>query len=119
MIKPIHNFKELSIWKRSMDLTCLIYKVTQSLPNEERFNLTSQTNRSAVSIPSNIAEGSGRNTDRDFIRFLDYAMASSYELETQIILINRLYEIEVTEPLQKIVEVQRMIAGFRKTLNQV
>lgn len=117
MIGPIHNFKELSIWQRSMDLTYLIYKVTAKLPSEERFNLTSQINRSAVSIPSNIAEGSGRNTDKDFIKFLDYSIASSYELETQLLLAGNLYQLEVREPIQQIGEVQRMIMGFKKKLS--
>lgn len=101
-----------------MDLTYLVYKVTTKLPNEERFDLTSQINRSAVSIPSNIVEGSGRNTDKDFVTFLDYSIASSYELETQLLLVSKLYQLEVEELLQKINEVQRMIVGFKKKLNQ-
>lgn len=111
-----HNFRELNIWKRSMDLVRNVYVLTSKLPNDERFGLKSQVNRCAVSIPSNIAEGSGRGTNKDFGRFLDISLGSSYELETQLILAQDLFKIETNKTIEELNEVQRMIVGFRKAL---
>ena len=77
-----HNFKELLVWKKSIELVKSIYQITSMLPSDERFGLISQMNRSSVSVPSNIAEGSGRTSDKEFLHFLNIAIASSYELET-------------------------------------
>ena len=99
-----------------MDLTRNIYVLTSSLPSDERYGLKSQVNRCAVSIPSNIAEGSGRGTDKDFGRFLDISLGSSYELETQLILTNDLFKIETDKVIQELNEVQKMIVGFRRSL---
>ena len=112
----IHNFREMNIWKRSMDLTRNVYVLTSELPSDERFGLKSQVNRCAVSIPSNIAEGSGRGTNKDFRRFLDISLGSSYELETQLILTQDLFEIDATNVIQELNEVQKMIVGFRRNL---
>ncbi len=111
-----HNFRELNIWKRSMDLTRNIYELTSSLPKDERFGLKSQVNRCAVSIPSNIAEGSGRGTNKDFSRFLDISLGSSYELETQLILTHDLFKIETDKTIQELNDIQKMIVGFRNKL---
>lgn len=112
----VHNFREMNIWKRSMDLTRNVYVLTSELPSDERFGLKSQVNRCAVSIPSNIAEGSGRGTNKDFRRFLDISLGSSYELETQLILTQDLFKIDATNVIQELNEVQKMIVGFRRTL---
>ena len=80
----MHKYKELKIWQKAMELVTDIYKVTSTFPDKERFGLISQINRAAVSIPSNIAEGAGRNSDKDFLRFLLIAHASSYETGTQL-----------------------------------
>jgi four helix bundle protein len=80
-----HNFRELNSWKVSFDLVKDVYLISGRLPENERFGLKSQIQRCAVSIPSNIAEGSGRSTDKDFLYFLNSAIASSYELETQLL----------------------------------
>nr|WP_246611511.1 four helix bundle protein [Arthrospiribacter ruber] len=80
----VHNYKELNVWKRGIKLTTEIYKVSELFPSEERFGLTSQIRRSAVSVPSNIAEGAGRRTDGEFINFLGIAHGSICELETQL-----------------------------------
>ncbi len=77
-----HNFKELLVWKKSIELVKSIYQITSMLPSDERFGLISQMNRSSVSVPSYIAEGSGRTSDKEFLHFLNIAIASSYELET-------------------------------------
>ncbi|RLD59353.1 MAG: diversity-generating retroelement protein bAvd family protein [Bacteroidetes bacterium] len=116
----MHNFKELKVWQKSRVLTSEIYNITRKLPKDERFGLISQMDRAVVSIPSNIAEGSGRFTNRDFRRFLDYSLGSAYELETQIILsydLGFVSEKDYLEILKKIEEVQKMIFGFRKTLS--
>ena len=82
----MHNLKELKIWQESMSLTKMVYSMTKNFPDHEKFGLTSQINRSAISIPSNIAEGVGRNTDNELIRFLNISIGSLFELDTQIIL---------------------------------
>lgn len=99
-----------------MDLTRNVYILTSDLPSDERFGLKSQVNRCAVSIPSNIAEGSGRGTNKDFGRFLDISLGSSYELETQLILTQDLFKIDANKVIQELNEVQKMIVGFRRTL---
>lgn len=91
-----HNFRELSSWKVSFDLVKDIYLICRELPDEEKFGLKSQLQRCAVSIPSNIAEGSGRTTDKEFIYFLNIAVSSAYELETQLLICSDLFEINVS-----------------------
>ena len=115
MIKE-HNFKQLLVWKESMDLVKHVYLITSTLPDKERFTLVSQMNRSAISIPSNIAEGSGRTTEREFIRYLEIAISSSFELETQLLLIKDLYDMDVNEVLLKLDQIQLKIRAFRKKL---
>jgi four helix bundle protein len=100
-----------------MEIVEMAYRITSQFPTEERFSLVNQINRSAVSIPSNIAEGSGRTTNKDFLNFLNIALSSSFELETQMILANRLFHVEIDEFLNKLNELQKMIVGFKKTLN--
>ncbi len=111
-----HNFRQLSIWTRSMDLTRSVYDLSAALPKDEKYGLKSQINRCAISIPSNIAEGSGRNTRKDFSRFLDIALSSSYELETQLILAQDLFKIQTSKTIEELNEIQRMIVGFRSKL---
>jgi four helix bundle protein len=92
------------------------YSVAATLPNEEKFGLTSQIQRCSVSIPSNIAEGSGRGTVKDFTNFLNTSLSSSYELETQLILVFDLFKIETELLIKDIQELQRMIIGFKRSL---
>lgn len=115
----MHNFKELKVWQSSKNLVIDIYKDTENFPKTEIFGLTNQIRRSSVSVPSNIAEGCGRNSDKDLIRFLDIANGSSFELETQLIIANELKFLNDNsfEALcNKLDEVQKMIYGFRKKL---
>jgi len=113
----MHNFKELNIWQKSIDLVEEVYSLTKNLPDSEKFGLVSQLNRSSVSISSNIAEGSGRNSNKDFVRFLNIALGSSYELETQLILVNRLFKNHETKNIiEQLNEIQKMIRGFAKSL---
>lgn len=111
-----HNFRELSSWKVSFNLVKEVYLITEKLPDDERFGLKSQIQRCAVSIPSNIAEGSGRTSDKEFYHFLNIAISSSYELETQLLLCSELFNIEVVELIAKLEEIQRMIGGLKKKL---
>jgi four helix bundle protein len=82
----MHNFRELKIWQDAMEITKSTYKLTKSFPSSEIYGLTSQINRAVVSIPSNIAEGAGRNGNKEFTQFLNIAMGSCFEVETQLIL---------------------------------
>jgi len=111
-----HNFKELLVWKKSIDLVKSTYQITAMLPSDERFGLISQMNRSSISISSNIAEGSGRTSDKEFVHFLNIAISSSYELETQLIIINELFSMDVESVIVQISEVQKMILGLKRNL---
>jgi len=84
------DYKDLVVWQRAIDLVIEVYRIVKVLPQEEVYDLSSQMRRAAVSIPSNIAEGYGRNSDNELIRFLNIASGSLAELETQIIIANRL-----------------------------
>lgn len=114
-----HNYKNLMIWQKAMDLVTQVYKLSTEFPNEEKFGLTSQIRRCAISIPSNIAEGSGRGTDKEFVQFLNYSLGSSFELETQLILANKLGLVSTTMLeilIESLNELQRMLRGFIKKL---
>ncbi len=82
--------EDLDVWKLSMDLVEEVYRLTKKFPSEEKFGLTDQLRRAAVSVPSNIAEGAARQSDKDNIRFLHYSLGSITEIETQLIISNRL-----------------------------
>ena len=82
----MNNFKDLKIWQKGMEIVSMIFDLVKQLPKEEKLTLRSQMIRSAVSIPSNIAEGTSRNSNKDFARFLEIALGSCFELETQIII---------------------------------
>jgi len=117
----MHNIKELKIWNKAIDLAVKIYKVSAAFPSDERFGLISQTRRSAVSIPSNISEGAGRNTTGEFKQFLGIANGSSYELQTQMVIANKLGFIDTVicnEVLDNIDELQKMNYNLQKTLNK-
>ena len=81
------SYRDLVVWQKSMELTEEIYRLVKTLPREETYGLSDQMRRAAVSVPSNIAEGHGRNSEKEFIRFLCMAKGSVFELETQILLI--------------------------------
>ncbi len=111
----MHNFKELKSWQKAIDFYLDIYKLTGQFPIEEKFGLILQLRRSGVSVPSNIAEGSGRNSDKEFLNFLSIATGSSYEIETQLIIAHRLgyiKEEEIKEATLKLTEIQKMIFAF-------
>lgn len=111
------NHKDLDVWKKSMDLVEVIYALSKSFPDDEKFGLTNQIRRASVSIPSNISEGAARKSDKEFIQFLYIALGSLSELETQYLIAVRLkYIIENIEIENKINEVKRMIVGLRNYL---
>jgi len=116
----MHNYKELRVWQQAIKLATDVYRSTEIFPREEKFGLTSQIQRSAVSIPSNIAEGAGRNGGAEFKLFLSYAAGSSCELETQLIIAKELKYITeelANELILKSTEIQKMIYGLLKSLN--
>jgi four helix bundle protein len=103
-------FTRLTVWQKSMELAEEIYKLTSTFPSSEAYGLVTQINRCAVSIPSNIAEGKGRQTDREFKQFLYIARGSVFELRTQLELARRLKFIDSDIALKdKILEVQKML----------
>ncbi len=117
----MHNFKELNIWKDSKEFSIEIYKLTRSFPKTEIYGLASQINRSAVSIPSNIAEGAGRNSSKDFARFIHIALGSSFELETQLIIaheVDYIEKITFDEMINKLDLIQKKLVNFNKYLNK-
>lgn len=116
----IHNFKELLVWKKAMELVTFTYMLTNAFPKEEKYGLISQIQRCAVSIPSNIAEGSGRVSKKEFQHFISIAMGSSFELETQMILSFRFKYItqEQLDEFETFVSpVQKMAFGLYNSLN--
>ncbi len=99
-----------------MTLVKKIYLITADLPKDEKFGLISQINRCSISIPSNIAEGSGRTSEKEFLHFLNIAISSSYELETQLILVYDIYNLDTKSILTDLETLQKMIGAFKRTL---
>ena len=116
----IKSYKDLLIWQKGIKIVCLVYQLVKSFPQEELYALTSQIKRASISIPSNIAEGYGRNTDKSFSHFLDISRGSLFEIETQLLIANELgfitNETLFTEILSQIEEESKMINAFSKTL---
>ncbi len=109
------NHKDLIVWQKSMTLVKRLYEVTQAFPKEELFGITSQMRRAAVSIPSNIAEGYGRLSDKETVRFLSIALGSASELETQLLICEQLAFLknpELDELLMLNTEILRMLASL-------
>ena len=118
-MEHIKDFKDLILWQRAMDLVVEVYQLVKKLPKEELFALSDQIRRAAISIPSNIAEGQGRNSSKEFIHFLSIAKGSKAELETQLLLcvrINYLTESEIEKAMSLIEEVGKMLNSLQKKL---
>ncbi len=112
------DHKDLDVWKQSMLLAEDVYALTKEFPSEERFGLSSQIKRAVVSIPSNIAEGAGRKGDKEFIQFLYIALGSLSELETQLILSDRLQFVNSIEIyLNQIEKIKKMLFGLIRYVN--
>ena len=117
----LQHYRELIVWQKAMSLVESVYRATNSFPNTEIYGLTSQVRRAAVSIPSNIAEGQGRNTTRDFLHFLSVSQGSLREVETQITIAERLGYIEKqqeTTLLELAAEIGRLLHGLCNSLNK-
>ena len=113
------NFRDLQIWHRSHTLTLEVYRITREFPKSELYGLVGQMRRSSSSIPTNIAEGCGRNTEKDFARFLDNAMGSASELEYQLILARDLQYIHQDtygKSNAELTEIKRMLNAFIQKL---
>ena len=116
----MNNYKELKVWQRAIDLAELVYSATKNFPSEEKYGMISQIRRASVSVASNIAEGAGRNTDGEFRQMLGIAYGSICEIETQLILSNRMAMIEKEkfENLSnRVAEIQKMLFGLIKKLS--
>ena len=118
-MEKLKSYKDLELWKVAMDFVIDIYHITEVFPSSEKFGLTNQIRRSAVSIPSNIAEGAGRRNTREFIHFLYISNGSLSELETQLEIAFRLKYIKDLEPcLQKIMLIRKMLIKLIQALNK-
>lgn len=114
-----NNLNQLKVWKKSVEIVVDIYKLSADFPTDERFGLTSQIRRSAVSVSSNIAEGAGRGSQKEFAHFLGISNGSSYELMTQLIIARELDLIsgeEVQPILNKLDEIQKMTYSLKLSL---
>lgn len=113
------NFKELSVWQKSIDFVTEIYRVSEAFPKGEIYGLTSQIRRASISIPSNIAEGNSRRSKPDYLQFLKIARGSCAELETQLIIsknLNFLTEAEYIKLNSDIIEISKMLNGLINSL---
>jgi len=116
----MHNFKDLKVWQKSIDLAVEVYKAASLLPNDEKYGLISQMKRCSISIPSNIAEGSGRGSNGQFKHFLTISQGSAFELETQLIISNRLQLLDdslAINLIEKTTEIQKMVYSLGNSIN--
>jgi len=115
----MHNYKELEVWKSSIKFCPKIYKLIETFPDSEKFGLISQLKRAVISIPSNIAEGSAKSSDKHFIIFLESALGSCYEIETQLLVsleLNFISEFNYNYLNNEISSIIKMIIKFIKYL---
>ncbi len=115
------TFRELVVWQKSMDLSVEIYNLTNSFPQSEEYGLSSQVRRSSVSVPSNIAEGYGRNHTKDFVRFLQIAQGSVYECQTQLEIayrVNYLIKDDFDNIDARFKELAKMLSSLIRKVNE-
>jgi len=115
----MRNFKELKIWQKGFDIAVNTYKIAETFPKTEKYSLAQQVTRAAVSIPSNIAEGSSRRSEKDYNRFIEISLGSSFELETQLLIakaVNFGDAVLIDNTLGKIDEEQKMLIAFANKL---
>ena len=116
----MRNFKELKIWQKGFQIAINSFRITETFPSQEKFGLASQINRSGVSIPSNIAEGSSRNSDKDYSRFAEISLGSAFELETQLLIAKEIKygnAALVDMTLEMLAEEEKMLTAFINTLS--
>lgn len=115
----MHNYKNLHIWQEGIKLARIIYEITSLFPANEKYGITSQMTRAAVSIPSNIAEGAGRNSNKDFANFLSIAIGSTFELHTQLTICEQIGYID-SETLKRIEQqtftLQQQLAAYKQRI---
>ena len=117
----VESYKDLKVWQKSIDLVDGIYEVTKKFPKEEIYGLTGQLKRAAISLPSNIAEGSSKRSTKEFMRFINIAYGSLAELETQLIIAERQRFISKEQNLElsaKISEIGKMLNGLHRSLSE-
>ena len=115
----MNSFRELMVWKKAIQLATVVYQATKYFPKEERYGLVSQLQRCVVSIGSNIAEGAGRGSEKEFSHFLAVATGSCYELETQLVISRNLGYLkskDCDKLMDSVVEIQKMVYSLRKSL---
>jgi four helix bundle protein len=116
----MHRYQNLEIWNRAIDLTAVVYELSKEFPEDEKFGLTSQIKRAVISIASNIAEGAGRNSDKEFNQFLGYSMGSICEIETQLIIAEKLKYLDsksIQIPLKRILELKKMTISLKNKMS--
>ena len=117
----MRNFKELKIWQKGFKIAVDTYHIAETFPAAEKFGLISQITRAATSIPSNIAEGSSRKSDKDYSRFIEISLGSSFELETQLLIAKATKmsnENQVNKLIAEVLEEQKMLSSFINSLKQ-
>lgn len=112
------DFKELEVWQKAFALVIEVYEIANKLPANERFVLADQIRRSSISIPSNIAEGCDRQSTKEFIQFLYISLGSSAELETQLLLIEKLYALDVKYVIEKLTSIKKMLNKLISSLKR-
>ena len=125
-MSEINSYRDLDVWKQSRQLVKSVYQLSRSFPKEEQFGLTNQLRRAAISVPSNVAEGSGRNHSKDSIQFFFIARGSLYEIETQLIIsfdLEYISDSHLKEVLEQVTRCKKLINGFinyfqKQTTNQ-
>jgi four helix bundle protein len=111
----MRNFKELKIWQKGFGIAVNSYKITETFPSNERFGLTSQITRAAVSVPSNIAEGSSRSSAKEYNHYIQISLGSCFELETQLLIAKELKygnQVILSEVLAQLTEEEKMLTAF-------
>jgi four helix bundle protein len=116
----MRNFKELRIWQKGIEIAVKTFQLTETFPKEDKYGISQQMTRSRVSIPSNIAEGSSRRSEKDYARFIEISLGSSFELETQLLISEKLSKRDQTllqQLKEDITDQQKMLTGFQQKLN--
>jgi four helix bundle protein len=116
----LQSYKDLEVWKRSIELVDEVYSIVKKMPKTEQYGLISQIQRAAISIPSNIAEGYARKGTKEYLRFLSVAYGSAAELETQLIIIGQQYEsLSITNAQNLLYETQKMLYSIMEKLSSL
>lgn len=115
----MHQYKELTVWKLSREFCSIIYLVSNTFPEDEKFGLISQLRKASISIPSNITEGASRTSNKDFSRFLEIAIGSAYEIETQLLIskdLGYISEDKCTSLVEQLISIIKMLSKLKSTL---